>query len=561
MIEFLQNSIFAQIGIIIIIAALVSFLIRLTKQPLIPAYIISGIILGPLLLGLIKEPQLINSLSEIGIAFLIFSAGLEINFKKLREVGKTILIGGLIQILALFFIGFWIASAIGFSGKIPAYIGLIIAFSSTMVVLKILYDKREINSLHGRIIIGILLIQDLAAISALLILKTDFSINQIVIELFKTGIFLILTLFLSKVANPILKKSENSPELLLLVSISFLFLFTIGSYSSELPLAIGAFFAGVALANSNYKVEIEGKVAPIRDFFAAIFFVSLGMQITGFSNNFFVLILILIAAVLIIKPLIIMISVRLLGYTKRTAFLSGNALAQTSEFSFIIAALGFSLGHISKELFSALVLLSVITMSLTTYFIEHEKKFYKAFGWILNPLEGIRSKKERFEYLEKKHEIIIFGCHRIGSLFLKEFIKEKKKVLVIDYNPEIIRALIKKKIPCIYGDFMNEEILEKANLKKSKMIISSIPDVEDNIVLIKKAKRVNKELLVFIIANRISEALALYNAGADYVIMPMIIGAQKGFEIMDKIKDKKAGLKELKKEHIEYLNSIHRLLY
>lgn len=549
-----------EIGIMLIIAAILSFIIKLFKQPLIPAYILTGILIGPLVLGVIKNQELILSLSEIGIAFLIFTAGLEIDLKKLKQVGKTSVLGGVLQIAILFIIAFFISIWFGLAGEVPIYIGLVVAFSSTMVVVKLLYDRRELNSLHGRIIIGILLIQDIVAVAALAILTTDFTLNSITISLAKAVGFAIAAILLSKAINPVLKRAAKFPELLFLVSISFLFLFAIGASIAQLSVVIGAFFAGVALANSDFKTEIEGKISPIRDFFAIIFFVALGMQLQLISKQLFSLLLILLGLVIILKPLVIMFLIRILGHRKRTSFLTGNALAQTSEFSLVIATLGFSLGHISQGLFSTLILLTIITMSLTTYFIGYERKLFYLFSWPLNIFNRFKSTKEQLEYfLGGEHKIVLFGCHRIGSLLLKEFEKEKKKIIVVDYNPEIISSLIQKKIPCIYGDFINEEVLEKVGIKDIEVMISTIPDLEDNLLLIKKTKRLNSKALIFVVANRISEALKLYKAGADYVLLPQIIGGQKAYGIIKKIK--KSSLKDLKKEQINYLNSIHRILY
>jgi Kef-type K+ transport system membrane component KefB len=551
-----------EVGIMIIIAAFFAFLVRLFKQPLIPAYIFTGILIGPLVLKLIENQHLILSLSEIGVAFLIFTAGLEIKFKKLKEVGTAASIGGTLQVLSLFFIGFLIAMGLGFIGKAPVYIGLVVAFSSTMIVFKLLSDKRELNSLHGRIIIGILLIQDIAAIIALTILSSDLSFISISIALTKALGFAIFAVLLAKILNPIFRRAAKTPELLLLVAISLLFLFSIGAFIASLSLIIGAFFAGVALANSDYKTEIIGKITPLRDFFAVIFFVALGMQLQLISKQFIVLLLILLAVVVILKPLIIMFLVRFFGYKKRTSFLTGNALAQTSEFSLIMVTLGLSLGHITQGLFSALVLLTIITMSLTTYWINYEKKFLNWFSWPLNILKNRGSKNENLEYSGKDgKKVVLFGCHRMGSLFLKEFEKRKNDLMVIDYNPEIIKSLMNKKVPCIYGDFMNYEVIEKAGLKQAEIIISTIADEEDNLYLIKKAREINPEVLVFVVARRISEALKLYESGADYVILPQIIGGQMGFHLIEKVRKDKKLIKEYRKNHKKYLDSIHKILY
>ncbi len=569
--QFLQNFmtgvppeliILTEIGVMIIIATFLAFIVKMSKQPLIPAYILTGILIGPLFLGLIKDTELITSLSQIGVAFLIFTAGIEIKLKKLREVGKVSSIGGTIQVVTLFFLAFLVASWLGFSGMAPTYIGLVVALSSTMIVIALLAEKKEINSLHGRIIIGFLLIQDIAAIIALAVLSSDLSMGSIAIVLGKALLFGVFAIVLSKIGNPIFRKAADSKELLLLVSISFLFLFTIGASFAGLSLVIGAFFAGVALANSDYKTEIQGNIGPLREFFAVIFFVALGMQLNLISRGFVTLFLILFGLVIIVKPLLIMFLVRLFGYKKRTAFLTGNALAQTSEFSFIIVTLGFTMGHISAELFSTLILLTILTMSFTTYFISYEKKLVNWLSWPLNILEGIKSKEEELEFVKgNDKEIVIFGCHRIGSLILKEFEGHKNDVLIVDYNPQIIRSLMDKKVPCIYGDYMHQEVLDKVNLKNSKIFVSTIPDFDDNISLIRKIRGENPKAVIIIVAERISEATELYTQGADYVILPKFISGEKASDVIRKAKKGRGEISRLKNVHKKYLNSVHRLLW
>jgi Kef-type K+ transport system membrane component KefB len=557
-----------EIGLIIIIASFFAFLIRMFRQPLIPAYIFTGILIGPLFFNLIGDAHLIGSLSEIGVAFLIFTAGLEIKFRKLKEVGKVATVTGVLQMILLFGLGFFVAKLLGFSGIALAYIGIVVAFSSTMIVLTLLAEKKEINSLHGRIVIGILLIQDIAAIIVLAVLSSDLSFNSILIVLAKALAFAVFAFVLSKLINPVFKNAAKSSEMLLLVSVSLLFLFIFGSFVSGLSLIIGAFFAGVTLANSDYKTEIQWKITPLREFFAIIFFVALGMQLMVIPKEFLILLLVLLVLVVAVKPLVIMFIVRLMGYKKRTSFLTGNSLAQTSEFSLVILAIGFGLGHINQGLFSSLVLLTILTMSLTTYFISYEKKLTNWFDWPLNFLNKVHSRKEELEYDDnEENRIIIFGCHRAGSLLLKDFEKQKENLFVVDYNPEIIRSLIEKKIPCIYGDFMNAEIFKKAGVSGAEIVISTIPDYEDNILLLKKIRRVNKNALIVIVANRIREAISLYKAGADYVIIPQIEGGKKAFEMVRKFK--KGGgvsegskiMKDFKREQIKYLNSIHHILY
>lgn len=554
-------SLIFEIGIMIVLAGIIAFILKLIRQPMILSYILAGIILGPLSVGLIQNNETILVLSEIGVAFLLFFAGMEINLRKLKEVGSTAVWGGVVQIALLFAAGFGISMWLGLTGIIPIYVGLVVAFSSTMVVLKLLSDKRELNSLHGRIVIGILLVQDIAAIIALTVLTTDLSVMAMGTQLLKALGFIVVVFIFSKIVNPIFRKAARSTELLLLTAVALLFVFAIGSYVAGLSLIIGAFFAGVALANSDYRTEIQGKIMPLRDFFAVLFFVALGMQLTLISKQFVVLLIALVVLVMILKPLILMIVTAMSGYSKRTAFLTGNSLAQTSEFSLIIATLGLSSGHISAQLFSVLVLLTIITMTVSTYLIEYDKGIYGKVFYPIRIFEGNKKRKELEFTSTKPKRIAIFGCHRIGSLFLKYFAKRKDEVFVVDFNPDIIKSLVAKKVPCMYGDFANEEVLTKSNLKDSEIVISTIPDREDNVSLIKKIKRINSKIVIFVTADSIDDAKDLYKSGADYVLLPKAITGELAFNLAKKILHDKRKVKSIKKEQIKHLDEIHNLLY
>jgi len=555
-------SLIFEIGIMIILAGIIAFILKLMKQPMILAYIIAGVILGPLSVGLIQNNETILVLSEIGVAFLLFFAGIEINIKKLKEVGGIAVWGGIVQIALLFAAGFFISIWLGLTGRMPIYVGLVVAFSSTMVVLKLLADKRELNSLHGRIVIGFLLVQDIVAIIALTILTTDLSIASMGVQLLKALGFIVIAAILAKIVNPIFRIAARSTELLLLISVTLLFFFAIGSYIAGLSLIIGAFFAGVALANSDYRTEIQGKIMPLRDFFAVLFFVALGMQLTLISKGLILFIVMLVLLVMIIKPIIIMIAASIGGYSKRTSFFSGNSLGQTSEFSLIIATLGLTSGFITGEVFSALVLLTIFTMTASTYIIEYDKRLYQKLSWPLDIFKKTNKKVKELEFTSpKKNKIVIFGCHRIGSLFLRYFAKRKDEVFVVDFNPDIIKSLISKKVPCMYGDFANEEVLDKTNLKEAEVIISTIPDREDNVSLIKKVKKINPKIMVFVTADSIDDARDLYNSKADYVLLPKAITGELAFNLAKKILKNKRNMRKITKKQIKHLEEIHTLLY
>ncbi len=553
-----STGIFFQIGFIIILATVFAFIAKILKQPLIPAYILTGIIIGPYL-GLITHTGIITSMSEIGIAFLLFIVGLEINIKRLRDVGLISSIGGMVQMLSIFTVTFIISIFLGFVYREAVYLGLIIAFSSTMVVVKLLSDKREIDTLHGRIILGFLLMQDIVAILALSVLTTinDFSFLFLLFSLVKGFVVFMVAVAASKFLFPaIFEFAAKSQELLFIAAVSVSFGFSILFHYIGFSIAIGAFVAGVTLANLQYNIGIIGKVKSLRDFFAVIFFVSLGMGLL--LDSFMALLkplLIFIILVIFLKPLVTMFLCSFFGYKKRTAFLTSISLAQVSEFSLIIVAQGLFLGHLSQEIFSLTVILAVATIILTSYFIKYEDNIYSRLVGFLDVFDSLTGTYNQLEYVpRKKHDVILCGYNRVGYSIVNTLKKMKKRLFVVDFNPEIIRKLINEKIPCIYGDLGDAEVLERLNLKEAKMIISTIPTKKDNLLLIRKTKEQNKKAVVFVTSNNVDSALKLYNAGADYVILPHFLGGEHVSLLIENIEDDFKKILSTKLSHIEELN-------
>ena len=558
----MAQNIFLDIGIIVIISTLLAYIARLLKQPLIPAYVIAGIILGPAL-GFITNVETINNLSEIGIAFLLFIVGLEIDIRKLKDVGPVAIIGGAMQIIAVFILTFLISLSMGFLTIESVYFGLIIAFSSTMVVVKLLSDNKETDTLHGRIIIGILLLQDIFAIFALSFLsRQEFSAPLMILSLAKGLMIIGASFFLGKYILPeVFKFAASSQELLFITSIAVAFLYSIIINSLGFPIAVGAFIAGVTL-NVPYNLEIIGKIKPLRDFFSVLFFVSLGMQLySGTINKIISPLLILIAITIFLKPVIVMFLCTFFGYSKKTSFITSLSLAQISEFSLILVAQGFMLGYISRDIFSLTVILAVATITLTTYFINYSGGIYRVFSPVLGIFEKLTKSYKSLEYVpdKMKNFVVLCGYNRIGYSIIKSLRKMKKNHIVVDFNPEIIKKLIAEKVPCIYGDAGDIEILERLNLKEASMVISTVPDKNDNLLLIQETKKADRKILVFVTGSQIEEALELYNAGADYVILPHFLGGEHVSLILENFGSNLKKIIENKFRHVEELRKRHSL--
>lgn len=559
----ISEAIIFDIAVILVVSAVLAFIARMLKQPFIPAYVLSGIILGPLVLGFVQNRELIAAFSEIGIVFLLFVAGLEISFNKIKEanIGKIVLIG-LLRVFIIFVVCFFLSSFLALTPLQSAYIGIILAFSSTMVDVKLLADRGELVTLHGRITLGILLLQDLVAIAAIVFFRAGaFKLTILTVAFAKLVAVVLAALFLNRfILRRLFKFAARSMELLFLSSLAVLFFFIILSYLFGILIIIGAFIAGVSLANSQFKTELESRISPFRDLFAILFFVALGMQIafTGVGEMIGLFVLLLFGA-LIFKPFLTFLLLRATGYKDKTSFLTAISLAQLSEFSLIIGALGVSLGVISTPMFSTIILATIITMGITPYFISYKDKFYKLFEYPISLFNflPVREKSEH-KAIDKK-EILLIGSHRTGGVLLEKLLKDKEKLLVVDHNPEIINNLIKKDISCIYGDILSPELIHKILDKNFKLVISTIPGFEENLHLLSLIKREKPHTKVIVMGARISETMRLYSKGADYVITPKILA---GEELSKFIGPKKEGrLKRAKEIHIRHLDKIHRTLY
>ncbi len=548
----MDTTLLTDIGLIIIVAALFAGLVKLFRQPLILGYVVGGIIIGPAVLGLVQNKDLISTLSELGIAFLLFIIGLELDLKKLKEVGKSAIFVGFLQVLFTTIAGFTVAYLLGFGIIESAIIGLIISFSSTMIVIKLLSDKNELDSLHGKMMLGILIMQDILAVLALSFVT---SLNNLSASVFGMivlkGLALVAAAYILVrfILPSILKFFETSTELLFIGALTLCFILSGLAGYLGYSYAIGAFIAGVALTYTQYNLEIASRIRPLRDFFAVIFFVTLGMTVVLKGLGGIILPLIaLLVAVLVIKPLITFGIMKMFRYGRRTSVLTGFDLGQVSEFSLILVSIAFAGSLVSETTVTLTTLLMVITATVTAYMINYDEKIYQ----LLNRLFGRDRADAKGELTnlpdrELKDHIIVFGTHRMGMKVITHMHREKKNFVVVDFNPERVKQLIKKKVHCVYGDMNNSDLYEQLNFKKAGMIISTVHNYEVNTMLIKKVRETNRKAVVIAATRITNEALRLYDEGADYVIFPESLGGEKIINYMKHLTPK--GIKEWGKKH------------
>ncbi len=550
------SDMFLQLALVVSIAAFSAFFFRLIRQPQLLAYIIVGVLIGPVF-NLVTDLTMIESMSTIGIAFLLFLVGLEIDIKKLKNVALVSTFGGTIQIAVLFLVAFLIALSLSFVSIEAIYIALMLAFSSTMIVMKFLSDRRELSTLHGRIIVGILLLEDVIAILALSVLTSinGFEASLLIVALLKFLSLFGLAYVCSKFLFPsIFKFSAKNPELLLITSLATCFLFSLIFQYLGFSIVIGAFVAGLTLGNLQYNVEIIARVKSLRDFFSLIFFVSLGMALTVASlKSYWLALIIYIIFLLVFKPLLIMTICSVFKFTRKPSFYTAIYLAQAGEFALIIASQGLYLGHIGQELFSMIVFLTILSMTLTSYVIKFSDKLYKLFSEKLKIFEIFNAEGLEFIPTEIKPTIILCGHNRVGYSILKSLNKMKNKILIVDYNPEIISKLVKQGYHCIYGEADDNEIIERMNLKNVKYLLSTIPYLKENKKLIKRTRSVNKKAKIIVTADKIEDALKFYDLGANYVILPHFLGGEHVANLFSKVRKREVKLKDERDSHLKEL--------
>ena len=525
-----------ELAVVVLIAAALGIAAKLLKQPVILAYIVAGIIIGYFGFFHISDKESFRLFSDLGIMFLLFLIGMEINYTSLRLVGKISVLVGLAQIVFTFIIGFLLALLFDFNFLHAAYISIALTFSSTIIVVKLLSEKKDTNSLYGKITIGFLLVQDFVAILLLIFLAgiqmgDGMIFKDIFITVVKGIVLFAAILWLGRKIFPwIFDRIARSQELLFLTSLAWCFLLATIVSKIGFSIEIGGFLAGLALANSSEHFQISSRVRSLRDFFVLIFFVILGssLAISNFSG-LTLSIIVFSLFVLIGNPLIVLIIMGLFGYRKRTSFMTGVTVAQISEFSLILAALGLKLGHLSESVVALITAVGIITITLSTYLIVYADKIFNYFRPFLGIFERRRPKEDNFIDVEFNKPLILIGSHRTGQSIA--FNLPKEDLLIIDFDPDVIAQLRKYNYDYLFGDIADEEIFEKANLKNARLVISTSPDFNDNLTLLsrlKLLKEINKGIgpRIILRAQDEKEAEILYEQGTDYVLLPHFTSGQ-----------------------------------
>lgn len=550
---------FAQIGVLIGVATIVSLLMRFLRQPLIVGHIITGFLVGRYAIDIFHNVETLELFSHLGIAFLLFSVGLNLNPKMLKQYGMASVLNTFGQVILTGGTGVALCMMLGYGWITSLYVGIAISFSSTVIVLKLLTDKGDLDKLYVKVSIGSLLLQDLIAIILLFAIPIITGSSGVGTNLFVTlGLGIVAGVgvfgfahYVIRYLHPYLTRSQ---ELLFLFANAWAIGIAILFQHIGFSLEGGALIAGVALSSLSSSHEISARLTPLRDFFIVTFFILLGTRmVVSDVDGILIPAIVLSLFVLIINPLIQLVVMGVLGYRKKTSFQTGMMAAQISEFSLILVGLGVSLNQVAPTVLSTVTLVGIITIFISTYFIFYSDKLYALLAPFLDIFERKDIREGRVHM--QKYPIVVIGSGRVSYDFLQFFSKEKLDFLVIDHDPEVIEQLKSEGFACEYGDASDPDFLEDMKLREANLIISTIPDLETNLIVVSLAKRSAKKILVWVVSDRISNALELYEAGADYVILPHFLGGKYAASLFRRHTKGEIKLSEIRQSHIAQLKS------
>lgn len=527
-------------GVVIILAAVLSFVAQKFRQPLIVAYIATGAIAGPLVISAFSGTEdVFQVLAQSGVAFLLFTVGLGLDWRSVKNVGGVALAAGLASVVVTGAVAWIAGAALGVPPSALPYLAAALGFSSTIVVVKLLSDTDEQDTLHGRVSVGILLVQDVIAMFLLLTLVSvgnGTAVTDALTQALLKGIALLPVLWFisAKIVPRIVAYAATSQELLLMFAIAWCFF--IGGVLSWLGFGveIGALIAGVTLSGTAFEAEIEGRVRPLRDFFLVAFFILLGTHFDiSVIPQTFGMILLFSAIVFVLKPLAVMLVLRSLGHHPRTGFLTGTTLGQVSEFSFIVLSVGVVAGAVPDALVSTATAVALVTIAASSYAITHNESAYQRFSPFLRWLEPSRVLPVERSQAEA-HHTVVFGAQGLGSEVLESVRRLGGRYMIVDVNPDVVRELSEAGEPVMYGDAGDEVVLMSVRAEKARFLISTIPDVSVSLQILSflRSKRFSGICIVSARTNK--EAQSCYAAGASFVIVPTVLGGRKFRELFEK---------------------------
>jgi Kef-type K+ transport system membrane component KefB len=536
-------SVYYEIAAILALAAAVGAIGTALKQPLVISFIVVGLIIGSAGFGWVTASDQIEVMASIGIAVLLFVVGLKLDLHLISSVGPVALATGLGQVAFTSIVGFFLALALGLELVPAIYVAVALTFSSTIIIVKLLSDKREIDSLHGRIAVGFLIVQDIVVVIVMIVLSAfsgdaDQSVAQALLETAVTGVaFLsVLGLLMKFVLPRLLERLARSPELLVLFAIAWAVALAALGESLGFSKEVGAFLAGVSIASTQFREAIASRLVTLRDFLILFFFIELGSRLDlGVMGDQLLPAAILSVFVLVGNPLIVVIIMGIMGYRRRTGFLAGLTVAQISEFSLILATLGVTLGHIGRDTLSLVTLVGIVTIGLSTYLILYSHRIY---GRLEEPLRLFERGTPFREIAAEETsapvqvDVIVFGLGRFGSNITRGLVQRERRVLGVDFDPSALRLARSMGLDTQYGDAEDPELTGTLPLHQAEWVVCTTPLLDVQIALLHSLRTHGYTGQVALTAHSDDDAERLRVSGADLVLLPFVDAADQAVDLL-----------------------------
>jgi Kef-type K+ transport system membrane component KefB/Trk K+ transport system NAD-binding subunit len=549
----LENA-FTEIALTLLAAAIVGALGTWLRQPLIVSFIAVGILVGPAGVGLITQHEEIELLASIGIALLLFVVGLKLDVHTIRTLGPVALATGIGQIVFTSVIGFGIAVALGMEALTALYVAVALTFSSTIIIVKLLSDKREIDALHGRIAVGFLIVQDLAVILAMIGITAigaerpgdqGLVVHAGVIAAKGLGFLATVAILAVWVLPRVTAHLARTPELLVLAGIAWAVVLAAVGDVLGLSKEVGAFMAGASLAATPYRETIGSRLVSVRDFLLLFFFLDLGarldLSLLGATLGDA---LVLSAFVLVGNPLIVMVIMGAMGYRKRTGFLAGLTVAQISEFSLILGALGVTVGHLGPDAMGLITTVGLVTIALSTYMIIHSARLYE---WLAPWLDVFERRTPFREAAEdagapRAADVLVFGLGRYGGGIVRHLLARNRRVMGVDFDPEALAHWRREGVPVLYGDASDPELFEHLPVTDVNWVVSTAPDVTTSRALLHHLRDRGYNGRVAVACRNADDAELLQRDGVDVLLQPYADASEQAADAITTAMDRLAAV-------------------
>jgi Kef-type K+ transport system membrane component KefB len=536
----IEGYIFYEIAALLVLAAGVGFAGILLRQPLIVSFIAVGILAGPSVLDIARSDRQIDLLAELGIAVLLFLVGLKLDFNLVRTLGPVALVTGLGQVIFTTVFGFLIALALGLDPLTAIYVAIALTFSSTIIIVKLLSDKREIDSLHGRIALGFLIVQDVVVVIAMIALSAigvggaaggDGAVLDVLRVLgYGLAMLAFVVFFIHFIADPLVSRLSRAPELLVSFSIGWAALLAAIGHYLGFGKELGGLLAGVSLASTPFREAIAARLASLRDFLLLFFFIALGasldLTVLGASVG---PALVLSLFVLVGNPLIVLVIMGVMGYRNRTGFLAGLTVAQISEFSLIFMTMGVTLGHVADEALGLVTLVGLVTIAASTYMITFSHQLHAVFEPALRLFErrGAPAESRDDRDWDRPHDVILFGLGRYGLGIASELRENGKRILGVDFSPEAVRNARAQGYEAVFGDATDPEFLAHLPLLRADWLVMAVPEHDTGVThddprrtLLRMVRDLGYRGRVAVAAHGETTAASLAAEQADLILMP-----------------------------------------